>query len=63
MNTKHNTNANHRNGSLTPTAAWTLWHQLIKLSDDLWDAFEEEFLEFCIQASEKNDCNIPLPFE
>ena len=45
---------------LTPAAAWKLWHQLIDLSDRLWDAYELEFLEFCMQDSEKED-TVPLP--
>jgi hypothetical protein len=45
---------------LTPAAAWKLWHQLVDLSDRLWDAYEQEFLEFSIQESEKEDSG-PLP--
>ena len=43
-------------------AAWKLRHQLIDLTNCLWDAFEKELLEFSIGESEKNDFNQPLPF-
>jgi hypothetical protein len=49
--------------SLTPADAWKLWHQLVDLTNCLWDAFEQEFLEFSIEESEKEDFNRALPFE
>lgn len=48
---------------LTPAVAWKLWHQLIDLSDRLWDAYEQEFLEFSIEESELEDSSPPLPSE
>ena len=35
----------HEMPALTPDAAWKLWHQLVDLTNALWDAFEKEFLE------------------
>jgi len=48
---------------LTPAVAWTLWKTLNQLSESLWDAYEQEFLEFCIQESDSYRLNQPLPFE
>jgi hypothetical protein len=64
MNNQSAAGANHCGTCvLTPAAAWKLWHQLIDLSDRLWDAYEQEFLEFSIEESEKEDFDRPLPFE
>lgn len=63
MNNQSTAGVNPGKCSLTPAAAWKLWHQLIDLTDRLWDAYEQEFLEFSIEKSEKNDFNRPLPFE
>jgi len=49
--------------SLSPAAAWKLWHQLIDFTNALWDAYEQEFLDFSIEESEREDFNRPMPFE
>jgi hypothetical protein len=48
---------------LTPQAAWRLWHQLNLFADALWQSYEREFLEFCIQNAEEQCSSKPLPFD
>jgi len=40
---------------LEPRLAWTLWQGLGKLSDLLWDRYEEEFLEIISRKDEMDD--------
>ena len=51
------------NPHLTPSVAWTLWKTLNSLAESLWDAYEQEFLEFCIQESDSYRPSAPLPFD
>ena len=63
MKQRSTAGVDHEMPALTPDAAWKLWHQLVDLTNSLWDAFEQEFIEFSIQESEKEDFNRPLPFD
>lgn len=38
---------------LSPKTAWKLWEQIHVLADSLWEAYEYEFLDFCIEECEK----------
>ena len=51
------------NTKLAPAVAWNLWKTLSQLSESLWDAYEHEFLDFCIQESDSYRPSMPLPFE
>lgn len=46
-----------------PQLAWSLWFQLQKLSDLLWDAYYTEFLDFCIRQSPIEDIQDPPPYD
>jgi hypothetical protein len=49
--------------TLSAQDAWRLWRQLNQLQELLWNAYEQQFMEFSIQeAKDHNYCN-PLPFE
>jgi hypothetical protein len=63
MNNQSTAGVNPGKCSLTPADAWKLWHQLIELTNCLWDAYEQGFLEFSIEESEMEDFNRPLPFD
>jgi hypothetical protein len=53
---------------LEPQLAWAIWHGLAKLSDLLWERYEEEFLKFAKEerirrgAVSEEDREIETPF-
>ena len=51
------------NTHLTPSVAWDLWKTLNDLAEALWDAYEHDFLNFCIHESDLHRPCEPLPFE
>jgi len=48
---------------LSPEDAWKLWHQLNLLAQSLWEAYEQHFLQFCIQEAADQGHNPPPPFD
>jgi len=34
---------------ISPKTAWKLWEHIHILADSLWEAYEYEFLDFCIE--------------
>ena len=48
---------------LTPQSAWKPWMALNQLADELWQSYENEFLNFCIGENEMADLDRPLPFD
>ena len=53
---------------LEPQLAWAIWHGLAKLSDLLWDRYEEEFLKLAEEEREsrgtdsEEELEIEIPF-
>jgi hypothetical protein len=45
---------------ISPKTAWKLWEQFHVLADLLWEAYECEFLDFCIEECE-NRTSAPEP--
>ena len=37
--------------------AWQMWLKLNKLSDFLWETYENDFVEFCLMDNNKPTCN------
>jgi hypothetical protein len=61
MNPPATTRPDDPQAALSPEAAWELWHQLNHLAESLWDAYEQEFLRFCILDAE-NQNRAPSPY-
>jgi hypothetical protein len=41
----------------SPKEAWAFWQQLYQLADFLWESYEQEFLQFCIDYC---DSHVPV---
>lgn len=48
---------------ISPDDAWKLWHQLNELAQAIWEAYEQPFLEFCIQKAKNQSYSESLPFD
>ena len=49
--------------TLSSDSAWKLWKKLNELSDALWEAFESDFLGFCIEECDSIRPDKSYPFE
>jgi hypothetical protein len=51
---------------LEPRLAWALWQGLVKLSDLLWERYEEDFLDLAkeegIDRAKDSEGEIEVPF-
>ena len=51
---------------LEPRLAWALWQGLEKLSDLLWDCYEEDFLDLAkehgVERAKDSEEEIEIPF-
>jgi len=53
---------------LEPQLAWAIWHGLAKLSDLLWDCYQEDFLKFAKEervrrgAVSEEELEVEIPF-
>jgi hypothetical protein len=51
---------------LEPRLAWALWQGLEKLSDLLWDCYEEDFLDLAkeqsVEQAKDSEEEIEIPF-
>lgn len=59
----NNTTTQTSVSGLNPEFAWKLWHQLNKAAEALWELYEQEFLQFCIDECDVPHPEPPLPFE
>jgi hypothetical protein len=62
MNSQYAPIINFQN-SQSPESAWRLWHLLNQLADALWQSYEKEFLDFCIQDAKDQSSVKSLPFD
>lgn len=56
-------NVNPDAPQLSAEDAWRFWHQLNQIAETLWNAYEQEFLQFCIDEAKNQGYSLPMPFD
>jgi len=63
MNRASSVIVNHNAPQLSAEDAWRAWHQLSQIAESLWIAYEQEFLQFCIEEAKDQGYSLPSPFD